>query len=505
MAELQTISAILGIVKNTWHALEFAQSAFHARRDARQLWKRTTDLYLLIEKIDSAMKGSDGEIVDKEILTIVQNTLTASNRTIDELARRCLNLGDKDDITAISRFTRPISFTLSAKSIQKFEYQLQTHIMSMQIAFVLIDRGEKQHLTRMVTEVLHRLDTTINSNRPLPATSSVHIEDVFAGIEMPEEGTAVRSTTIPVPPISSGPEDEVDFGCPIRLLTSEETNAWRDISNQSLHLPDTRRRTDGSLSSVALIDLVRQDSKTEVQEMLNEGVDVNGTDKQGHTALYAAVKHDHLAMSNLLLSHGADIIACPPHTPLLLAIQTNRASFVKLFLESQPSIDLDDVDTAGWTLLHHAVHHASLAALKSMLEVTRMRKLNLNLNAQCNLSWTPLMHLAERAHVPCNLHLATLLLDNGAEIDKPDDHGYTALYYAVTSGAATSHRIKFVTLLAQHGADCEVVRSKLSKQVVERYPVLRKGRRDSGCAGMHTEAGVPSKNLLVRRNIVARR
>ncbi|KAH7095947.1 ankyrin repeat-containing domain protein [Paraphoma chrysanthemicola] len=446
MAELQTISAILGIVKNTWHVLEFAQSAFHARSDARHLWKRTTDLYLLIEKIDLAMKGSDGEIVDKEILTIVQNTLTASTRTIDELARRCLNLGDKDDLTAISRITRPISFTLSAKSIQKFEYQLQTHIVSMQIAFVLIDRGEKQHLTRMVTEVLHRLDSTINSNGPLPATSSIPIEDLVAGIETPEEEIAVGITTLSVPPISLGPEDELDFGCPIRLLTSEETNAWRDISNQSLNMPVTKRRMKRSLSSVALINLVKQDFKSEVQAMLNDGVDVNGTDKHGHTALYAAVKHDRLAISTILLSHGADIIACPPHTPLLLAMQTNRADFVKLFLESQPNIDLDDVDAAGWTLLHHAVHYALSAALSSLLELTRMRHLKLNLNAQCNLSWTPLMHLAERAHVPYNLHLATQLLENGADVDEPDDNGYTALYYAVTSGAATTHRIKFVAL-----------------------------------------------------------
>lgn len=483
-------------MKNTWHALEFAQSAFHARSDARQLWARTTDLYLLIEKIDSAVKHHYSEPLDRDILTIVQNALNSSNRTIDELARRCLNLGDREDITAFSRFSRPIYFTLSAKSIQKFEQQLQTHIMSMQIAFVLLDRGEKQQLTRKVTDLLSKIDTSISHTK---STSSMPNEGLSESIQTSDE-LAELSTPVSISPRSLSLDEDQGLGSPICLLTSEEIDAWREIYEHA-PCPTLKRTKTNSASSMALIEAVKQGSIDEISQLLNSSVDVNGTDKRSYTALHMAVKHNNLAAAKLLLAHGASIATSQPTTPLLLAIQTDRASFVELFLASQPTTDLNAVDTAGWTLLHHAVHHASSPALRILLQIAQAQSLALDLNARCNLSWTPLMHLGERAHVPTNLSLATLLLDHNAEINATDAYGYTALYYAVTTGAATTQRDKFVSLLVQQGADCEAVRTKVPKRVVERFGALRKERRDSVCSGAEAGPRARSGNRFGGREV----
>jgi hypothetical protein len=111
------------------------------------------------------------------------------------------------------------------------------------------------------------------------------------------------------------------------------------------------------------------------------------------------------------------------------------------------------------------------------------------------------MHLGERAHVPTNLSLATLLLDHDAEINAIDAYGYTALYYAVTTGAATTQRNKFVSLLVQQGADCEAVRTKVPKRVVERFGALRKGRRDSVCSGAEAGPRARSGNRFGGRDV----
>jgi ankyrin repeat protein len=89
------------------------------------------------------------------------------------------------------------------------------------------------------------------------------------------------------------------------------------------------------------------------------------------------------------------------------------------------------------------------------------------------MDWTPLMHLAENAHWPENVHLAHTLLEYGAEVDAVDKCGNSALYYAVTIGAASPQRNKFVQELVDRSANVDAVRSKVTKRTVNKFVALK--------------------------------
>ena len=57
---------------------------------------------------------------------------------------------------------------------------------------------------------------------------------------------------------------------------------------------------------MTLIDYVKLGNITKVQELIDQGVDLNVQDKYGYTALIGAVSHSKYDISKLLLNAGAD-------------------------------------------------------------------------------------------------------------------------------------------------------------------------------------------------------
>jgi ankyrin repeat protein len=432
--------------------------------------------------------------LDKDILQIVQNALRASSRTLDELARRCFNLGDNADLSLVSRISEPVYFALATKSIQKFEQQLQTNITSIQLAFDILDRGEKQELRRRLKEFLSTMEMGVNhdtSHHPPLANSHKYIE-------------AATLTTVKLEPtfVSSLPlqlEDKQQApNSPIADLTFQELQAWGEAREQPI-LP-TRS------STIALIDSITHHAPNRFHQLLSNGANVNGTDAHGLTPLVHSVAHScpqcldcvyallnhgantnasvhgttalHLciARSNLvaaeaLLAHGARTDT--PTPPLLLAVQRNQAAFVKLLVAHGADISIVDNDDAGWSLVHHAVWRNCIDALRVLLDMDRTMALGLRLDEKCAMDITPLMLLAETAQRVGNTRLAALLLQYGADVNVVDGCGYSALCYAVTEGAASPERNEFVRLLLERGADVEQVRAKAPKRAFDWFPVLR--------------------------------
>jgi ankyrin repeat protein len=496
-------------VKSTWQAVEFARSTTHARNDAKQLWERTNDLFTLVRRIESVVQGHTDPL-DQDVIPIVKKALTASNRTLDELARRCLNLGDRDDLTPLSRMTRPVYFTLSSKSIQRFEQQLQTNIISVQIALDLLDRREQQDLARRIEVLLTALEAAVGiiaSSIHLSQTetidhfhlSSAQLKALDVRIEAATNTSTNPRTTSTQFQGNVTDEEEVP-GNPIDLLTTEEALAWGSVDRQisGTTIANATTRTD---SSKTIIHAIAEHTPGRLRQLLDDGVDMNGTDDRGYTplmhavfqhgkhckeclacmtlllqrkvktnvenqgitALHMAVMHDHIEAASLLLENGADIDAAYPNTPMMMAMRRDQSIIVELLLTFGPTINI--IDKAGWGLLHHAVWRDCRQALRILLEQNNSRDLRLNLDARCVADWTPLMHLAETAQRPANVHLAQMLLDHGASLDATDMSGHSALYYAVTGGAASSERNKFIELLLGRGANADVIRVKMPKRV----------------------------------------
>lgn len=413
--------------------------------------------------------------------------------------------------------TRPVYFTLSSKSIQKFEQQLQTNIISVQIAFYLLDRGEEQGLSRRIEALLTTLEAAVGimaCNTKLQQAdtlegiqlSAAELKDLDDRIEAATNTTANSGTDSPSFQAHVMNEGEAPNSA-IHLLTAEETLAWGSV-NRQLFGSTIANQTTQAGSSV-LIEAITRHSPGRFQQLLEDGVNINGADDQGHTplmhtvfqhgkhckecrrcmhtllqlnvetdmdnqgvtALHLAVMHNHLDAAKLLLEKGADIDASSPNTPLMMAVKKGQAVFVELFLTFRPNLNI--ADTAKWSLIHHAVWRDRRESLCILLEQNKNMDLGLDLDARCEMDWTPLMHLAQYAHRPAKVHLAKLLLDHGANVDATDISGYSALYYAITHGPASPQRDEFVKLLLGRATDAQTVRLKVSSRVINRFPAFR--------------------------------
>jgi ankyrin repeat protein len=453
----------------------------------------------------------NGEPSDEELKRIVQKALEASNRTLNELARRCLNLGDKDDLGHISRLTRPIYFTLSSKSIQRFEHELQINIASAQFAFSVLYLEERQDLIRQIKALRKTIEAAIEDT----TRKSSPLDDIFGRLDASSVAVQeldifikAKTSTITEPSILPAKEDNDSCGSPLALLTSEEKRAWEALRDENLRLDDIKNIPDAA-SSMPLIEAIAQHSPA-FQQLLDDDININGTDAQGYnplmytvsqhgkscneclgcmhkllqlrvdmdatnngdTALHLSVRGKHLVAAKTLLEKGARVDTLSPNTPLMLAVKSNQAPFVDLLLDN--GADVTVADDANWGLVHHAVWRNCAESLLTLLEKSKMMNLNLDLDARCAVNWTPLMHLAQNAQTPSNPRLAQILLDYGADVNAIDVCGYSALYYATTMGTASPQRNNFIRLLLERGADIQAVRSQIPKRAMDRFPALRR-------------------------------
>lgn len=500
-------------MKSIWQTVEFARNAVHAQNDAKELQARVEDLTTFIAKIETVLLEYT-EALDTDVVQILHKALTGSHQVLDKLARKCLKIGDGDGLSLVDRITRPVYFTLSNKSIQKFEHDLQTYIMILQTAFILLNRGENQGAIRRIEHVIASLggdisqiaqrtywDSTRHSDQSPKA-----LRDIGDGVEAATSPTT-SSYHIEYLIQAQTPRQAETPSSPLDQLTSQETRAW-DSEHRKLSGTTMESGASPTERSAKIIGAIANHAP-DFQQFVTDGIGLDGTDDQGHTplmhtifqhgntcndclrymellleskvnanasndgesALHLAVRYNHLEAARMLLQRDADIDVSFPNTPLMVAIKGDKHAFVELFLLYRPNLNVTDHN--NWGLINHATYHNSREALLTLLRNNKARALNLDLDARCDMDWTPLMHLAEKAHRPENVSLAKTLLDYGAEVDTADSYGYTALYCAITTGAASPQRNKFVQLLLNRGANVDNVRFKVHRRTMNKFVALR--------------------------------
>lgn len=543
-------------MKNTWHAVEFAQNTFNARKNARALWDRTNDLHLLIETIGLSIEGQKNPLSD-DLIKIIKAALDASNSTLDELARKCFKLGDRDDLSRMSQILRPISFTLSADSIRGFEQRLQTNIISVHTALYLLDRRDNKVLFEGLLNTIEKstkrradqvtaprfvvrdqqlsLDTTAahKENTPVDKVEDRFSDDILKALDLctglidiePQRSNSTTSlspvqlddqaaaTNHPFPDTLDDAQRRPSEDC---IAPSQST---RDAAVNRASGPPNEEETLAANRTMANIRTTHQDDETGLQHLLNDGISIREPDEQGftalmhavyqhgdtctqcvdcvhmllrinvdinatnagQTALHLCVEYNHLDIAEALLERGADVNISSPSTPLLLAVQNNKAEFVKLFLGYSPDVKV--VDNWNWNLVHHAIKSNAGDALFALLQRSRDLGLDLDLDARCHMDLTPLMHLTEYAHLPVMFRFAEMILDHGADVNATDTDGCSALYHTINGGSYTALRDKLVKMLLDRKADIDAVQRQLPERT-KRFPALvqyiKDRRRDSG-------------------------
>lgn len=223
-----------------------------------------------------------------------------------------------------------------------------------------------------------------------------------------------------------------------------------------------------------LLTAAKEGNIERVQELINEGVDLNMETDNGPTALMLAARYNNTEMVKILLKAGADLniqqrksgwtalmfaennieiiklliqarakldlYTVKGFTALILAIIHNKVETVKLLIQAGAKLDLYTVK--GFTALIAAIIHNKIEIVRIILEAgadSNQKNLNKHL--------TPLMYASDRN----NVEIVNLLIQAGAEINSQNDDGWTALMFSVAG--EKSGKIKTVRFLLEAGAN----------------------------------------------------
>lgn len=184
---------------------------------------------------------------------------------------------------------------------------------------------------------------------------------------------------------------------------------------------------------------------------MKKGVDVNASSKKCYyTPIFRAVAYCDLAKVKLLIDHGANakIHDSTFMTPLHTAKANVSSDIARLLIKAGSCID--GYDNGGMTPLHHAAQYSSVRVVEELLRH----------GADPNLSSrhykptqqdgkTALFYAVDpNCHKPRNSEtILQLILWHGANINKIDNQGLTALYLAAKNGS-----ISQAQMLLNHGA-----------------------------------------------------
>ena len=185
-----------------------------------------------------------------------------------------------------------------------------------------------------------------------------------------------------------------------------------------------------------LIRVANSGDSTLVKELLEKGVPVNAKDRNGQTALIAAVLGGHTQTIKLLLQKGADVNArdIGGGTPLIWAVWEGRLEVVEVLLER--GVDVNSKSFGGRTaLMQAAARDHQLENWYSVLR-TFFRSI---------LHWSffgPRYPVGEK-----DAQMVKVLLEKGADVNAKYKDGWTALMRAQYRGAT-----EIVGLLKAAGA-----------------------------------------------------
>ncbi|KAL8788626.1 MAG: hypothetical protein Q9195_007221 [Heterodermia aff. obscurata] len=234
--------------------------------------------------------------------------------------------------------------------------------------------------------------------------------------------------------------------------------------NHMFRLPSLMR-TKASQTTAA-VEAACSGNHTKLEELLDQGVNVNARSEDSKALLVQAAIYGHIDCMALLKQRGADEFAVDHKglNALHSAVLARQTAAVEWLLKSYPSTDekashinhsktnkspgrsnlpshrslTEASDRLGFRPLHIAAQHGLADVLHILLEN------GANLEAKCNRGGTPL----HKAIISSHLHIINAMLSKGAELATADASGLTPLHHA-----ASSSEVDVMDILLEAGAD----------------------------------------------------
>ncbi|XP_056007053.1 uncharacterized protein LOC125648776 isoform X2 [Ostrea edulis] len=181
-----------------------------------------------------------------------------------------------------------------------------------------------------------------------------------------------------------------------------------------------------------------------VQLLLNNGADINLCQNEGASPLYIACYKGHDSTIQLLLNNGADINLCQNEgtSPLFIACQNGHDSTIQLLLNNGADINL--CRNTGASPLYIACQEGHDSTVQLLL------KNGTDINLCQNEGASPLYIACQNGHDST----VQLLLKNGTDINLCQNEGGSPLFIACQNGHDST-----VQLLLNNGADINLCRN----------------------------------------------
>ncbi|XP_036129341.1 2-5A-dependent ribonuclease [Molossus molossus] len=225
------------------------------------------------------------------------------------------------------------------------------------------------------------------------------------------------------------------------------------MASRSHNNPEDRHTPSNHL----LIKAVKEENRELVQQLLEEGADVNFQEETGGwSPLHNAVQNDSEDMVSLLLRYGADpgLRKRNGATPFIIAGIVGNVRLLQLFLSEGAGVD--EHDRHGFTAFMEAAAYGRVGALRFLHDSGAQVNLGRQpLEEQKQLrkgGATALMDAAENGQIEV---LRILLEEMGADVNIRDNMGRNALIHALVN-LEPSNEVAISCLLLDHGAEVNV-------------------------------------------------
>jgi ankyrin repeat protein len=184
----------------------------------------------------------------------------------------------------------------------------------------------------------------------------------------------------------------------------------------------------GAGAPATLLEAVQADDVPAARQFISAGAGLEARDAKGWTPLIIALNGPHAEMARLLVEKGADVNAKSAsaigNTALCWAAQSNDPALIDLML--QHGADLNARSRNGMTALYVAVMLKKERAAEHLIS-KGARIDQLAYLSEGKHLFTPLMCAVSAG----NVRMVDLLLKHGANLEKKNNLGRTALFFAV--------------------------------------------------------------------------
>ncbi|XP_043858794.1 histone-lysine N-methyltransferase EHMT2 isoform X5 [Dromiciops gliroides] len=203
----------------------------------------------------------------------------------------------------------------------------------------------------------------------------------------------------------------------------------REALEKALVIQESERRKKLRFHPRQLYLSVKQGELQKVVLMLLDNLDPNfQSDQQSkRTPLHAAAQKGSVEICHVLLQAGANINAVDKlqRTPLMEAVANNHVEAARYMVQRGGCVYSKEED--GSTCLHHAAKIGNLEMVSLLLSTGQV-----DVNAQDNGGWTPIIWAAEHKHI----EVIRMLLTRGADVTLTDNEENICLHWASFTGSA---------------------------------------------------------------------